>query len=128
MNYQNFFEVFSKSFFEAAGSNSCSFVQYFNSSAFLSRKRVQKYCFTAYTPNHRNTFLQIFCSYSLKSLILKRCRRACFITSGFSWWSVLPYYLIRARKRWKIEKNYHLCFGLYYKLDYICTQRSGKKR
>ena len=70
---------FQKVFFEAADPNSCSFVQYFNSSAFLSRKRVQKYCFTAYTPNHRNTFLQIFCKHSLKSLILKTCRRASFL-------------------------------------------------
>ena len=88
-----FRSFFSKSFFEAAGSNSCSFVQYFNSSAFLSRKRVQKYCFTAYTPNHPDTFFILFCFYMPKSLILKRCRRACFITSGFSWWSVIPYYL-----------------------------------
>ena len=81
---------FKKFFFEAAGSNSHNFVQYFNSSAFLSRKRVQKYCFTAYTPNLHNTFLQIFCICLPKSLILKRCRRACFERLSFSQWNILP--------------------------------------
>ena len=79
MNYQNFFEVFfQKVFFEAVGSKSCSLVQYFNSSAFLSRKRVQKYCFTAYPPNIAYSFFALFCSYTPKLLILKRCRRADF--------------------------------------------------
>ena len=79
-----FRSFFQKVFFEAAGSNSCSFVQYFNSSAFLSRKRVQKYCFTAYTPNHRNTFLQIFCNCPPKSLTFKQCRTTCFYHLGFN--------------------------------------------
>ena len=55
--------------------------QYFNSSAFLSRKRVQNYCFTAYAPNIRNTFLLKICILLLNSLILKRCRKTYFITS-----------------------------------------------
>ena len=78
-----FRSFFQKVFFEAAGSNSCSFVQYFNSSAFLSRKRVQKYCFTAYTPNHPDTYFILFCFYMPKSLILKRCRRAYFYNLWF---------------------------------------------
>ena len=73
-----FRSFFQKVFFEAAGSNSCSFVQYFNSSAFLSRKRVQKYCFTAYTPNLPNTFFILFCICLPKLLILKRCHTAYF--------------------------------------------------
>ena len=52
------------------------FVQYFNSSAFLSRKRVQKYCFTTYTPNPWSTFSHTFLQFHRKSLILKTCRKA----------------------------------------------------
>ena len=52
--------------------------QHFNCTAFLSRKRVQKYCFTAYPPNLHNTFFALFCILPPKSLILKRCRRAYF--------------------------------------------------
>ena len=66
---------FQKSFFERWFVTLTSF-QHFNSSAFLSRKRVQKYCFTTYPPNIRNTFLQTFCIRSHNSLILKRCRKA----------------------------------------------------
>ena len=69
---------FKKVFFESGRFKFPNFVQYFNSSAFLSRKRVQKYCFTAYPPNHPNTFFILFCHYQPKSLILKRCRRAGF--------------------------------------------------
>ena len=79
MNYQNFFEVFFKKvFFESGRFKFPNFVQYFNSSAFLSRKRVQKYCFTAYPPNFHNTFFILFCILYPKSLILKRCRTAGF--------------------------------------------------
>ena len=73
-----FRSFFSKSFFWSGKVQNLIFVQYFNSSAFLSRKRVQKYCFTAYTPNIHNTFFILFCSCSPKSLILKRCRTAYF--------------------------------------------------
>ena len=72
MNYQNFSEeIFKKVFFEWKFKTSSLF-QHFNSSAFLSRKRVQNYCFTAYTPNLINTFLLTFCILLHKSLILKR--------------------------------------------------------
>ena len=55
------FEVFFENyFFQSARSKTSSLYQYFNSSAFLSRKRVQNYCFTAYTPNLHNTFLPLF--------------------------------------------------------------------
>ena len=81
MNHQNFSEeIFKKKFFKRRFVTLTLF-QYFNSSAFLSRKRVQKYCFTAYHPNILNTFLQEKCSFARKSLILKRCRRAYFYTS-----------------------------------------------
>ena len=73
-----FRSFFSKSFFWSGRLKFPNFVQYFNSSAFLSRKRLQKYCFTAYTPNIHNTFFILFCSCSPKSLILKRCRTAYF--------------------------------------------------
>ena len=73
------FEVFfQKSFFWSGKVQNLIFVQYFNSSAFLSRKRVQKYCFTAYAPNLHNTFFMLFCILPPKSLILKRCRTAYF--------------------------------------------------
>ena len=54
---------------------------------------MQKYCFTAYTPNHRNTFLQIFCNCPPKSLTFKQCRRTYFYHPGFNRQSSLPYYL-----------------------------------
>ena len=85
------FEVFfQKSFFWSGKVQNLIFVQYFNSSAFLSRKRVQNYCFTAYTPNISNSFFILFCSFPAKSLILKICRRADFqgIDSGQQ--SILP--------------------------------------
>ena len=83
MNYQNFSEVFfQKSFFWSGKVQNLIFVQYFNSSAFLSRKRVQNYCFKTYTPNHPDTFFILFCNYLPKSLILKRCRRADFKASN----------------------------------------------
>ena len=75
-----FRSFFQKVFFEWKF-ETLSLFQYFNSSAFLSRKRVQNYCFTAYTPNFRNTFLLKICILSLNSLILKRCRKTYFITS-----------------------------------------------
>ena len=74
--FRSFF--FQKSFFWSGKVQNLIFVQYFNSSAFLPRKRVQKYCFTTYTPNHPDTFFILFCNYLPKSLILKRCRRADF--------------------------------------------------
>ena len=73
-----FRSFFQKVFFESGRFKTLSLFQYLNSSAFLSRKRVQKYCFTAYTPNHPDTFFILFCSCSPKSLILKRCRTAYF--------------------------------------------------
>ena len=73
-----FRSFFPKSFFWSGRIKIPDFVQYFNSSAFLSRKRVQKYCFTAYPPNIRNSFCTLFCHYQPKSLILKRCRRTGF--------------------------------------------------
>ena len=79
------------SFFSKSGKvQNLIFVQYFNSSAFLSRKRVQNYCFTAYPPNISNSFFILFCSFPAKSLILKICRRADFqgIDSGQQ--SILP--------------------------------------
>ena len=72
------FRSFFKKFFWSGRFKTLSLFQYFNSSAFLSRKRVQKYCFTAYPPNIHNTFFILFCSCSPKSLILKRCRTAYF--------------------------------------------------
>ena len=50
-----FRENFQKSFFSGSSWTSSLF-QYFSSSAFLSRKRVQNYCFTTYAPNFWNSF------------------------------------------------------------------------
>ena len=78
MNYQNFFEVFfQKVFFDRLFITLSPF-QHFNLSAFLSRKRVQNYCFTAYAPNIPASFFQRKCDFSPKLLILKRCRAAYF--------------------------------------------------
>ena len=81
------------------------FVQYFITTAFLSRKRVQNYCFTAYPPNISNSFFILFCSCLRKSLILKRCRRADFEAFGLGRYSVLPYYLYARTYIQGISKN-----------------------
>ena len=74
------FEVFFETFLFQSGSSSLRpFVQYFNSSAFLSRKRMQNYCFTTYLPNLCNHFFQTFCKLFANSLI---CR--CVLQQGFS--------------------------------------------
>ena len=88
---KTFWSFFSKKVFFWSGKvQNLIFVQYFNSSAFLSRKRVQNYCFTAYPPNISNSFFILFCSCLRKPLILKRCRRAVFKAFGLGLWSVLP--------------------------------------
>ena len=79
MNLQNFSEeIFRKSFFLKWQAQYLIPLQHFNCTAFLSRKRMQKYCFTTYTPNIRNNFFRIKCGFFRKSLILKRCRKADF--------------------------------------------------
>ena len=57
---KTFQKKFSKKVFFKRWFKTLTSFQYFNSSAFLSRKRVQNYCFTAYPPNIRNTFLLTF--------------------------------------------------------------------
>ena len=74
------FEVFFEKFLFQSGSSSLRpFVQYFNSSAFLSRKRMQNYCFTTYLPNVTPNFFQTFCKHFANSLI---CR--CVLQQVFS--------------------------------------------
>ena len=79
--------------------------QYFNSSAFLSRKRVQKYCFITYPPNIRNTFLQTFCIRSHNSLILKRCRKTKKREHSSS--SILYTLIDKYARVYKVSDNYH---------------------
>ena len=80
MNYQNFFQVFFEKFlFQCWRSVSSSMLQYFITTAFLSRKRMQNYCFTTYLPNVCNHFFQTFCKLFANSLI---CR--CVLRQGFS--------------------------------------------
>ena len=86
---KTFWSFFSKKFFWSGKVQNLIFVQYFNSSAFLSRKRVQNYCFTAYPPNINNSFFILFCSFPAKSLILKICRRADFQAFGLGRCSTL---------------------------------------
>ena len=74
-----------------------SLFQHFNLSAFLSRKRVQNYCFTAYVPNIPASFFQGKCDFSPKLLILKRCRTTCFFKHILPFKYPLPYFLTRAR-------------------------------
>ena len=76
--------------------NFVSVFQY--SSAFLSRKRVQNYCFTAYTPNFRNTFLLKICIFLLNLLIFKRCRTTSNGREVCLFDTSIPYYLSRERK------------------------------
>ena len=88
---------FQKKSFFSGGSRPSSLFQYFNSSAFLSRKRVQNYCFTAYHPNILNTFLLKICTLLLNLLVFKSKKR----TVTRQWFlpenPPLPYYLLRAR-------------------------------
>ena len=87
---------FQKSFFQWRFKTLTSF-QYFNSSAFLSRKRVQKYCFITYPPNIRNSFLQTFCIRSHNSLILKDAVKHIFTGKYTRQFPLLPYNITRAR-------------------------------
>ena len=74
------FEVFFEKFlFQCWRSVSSSMLQYFITTAFLSRKRMQNYCFTTYLPNVCNHFFQSFCNLFAKSLI---CRYV--LQQGFS--------------------------------------------
>ena len=58
---------------------SSSMLQYFITTAFLSQKRMQNYCFTTYLPNVTPKLFQTFCKVFANSLI---CR--CVLQQGFS--------------------------------------------
>ena len=60
---------FQKSFFWSGSSCFRPFVQHFNSTAFLSRKRMQNYCFTTYLTNVSAYFFALFCNLFANSLI-----------------------------------------------------------
>ena len=66
-----FEEIFQKKVFWWSAVQNLISVQHFNSSAFLSRKRMQNYCFTTYLPNTSSTFFSNFCNFFAKSLIFK---------------------------------------------------------
>ena len=76
---------------------------------FLSRKRVQNYCFITYKPNFIALFFHPFLELSRKKLILKR------ITGYGKKWrtgrknSDIPYFVTRARIKRKSERNCHIC-------------------
>ena len=65
------FRSFFKKFFLKRKSKFLNLCQHFNSSAFLSRKRMQNYCFTTYLPNIVAYFFALFCKFSAKSLICR---------------------------------------------------------
>ena len=66
------FEVFFEKFlFQCWRSVSSSMLQYFITTAFLSRKRMQNYCFTTYLPNVYTPFFQTFCKLFANSLICR---------------------------------------------------------
>ena len=71
MNYQNFFEVFFEKVFKWKLNPHLRF-SISTVSAFLSRKRMQNYCFTTYLPNTFCSFFIRKWNFSLKSLI-PRC-------------------------------------------------------
>ena len=73
-----FEEKFSESFHWPVVHNLFPF-QHFNLTAFLSRKRMQNYCFTTYPPNVNAYFFATFCNLIANSLI---CR--CVLQQGFS--------------------------------------------
>ena len=88
------FEVFfKKSFFWSGSPFFRPFVQYFNSSAFLSRKRMQNYCFTTYQPNSPTTFLALSATFFAKSLIFKRAVEHKNIAVSQHRETAIPYYL-----------------------------------
>ena len=74
------FEVFFEKFlFQCWRFVSSSMLQYFITTAFLSRKRMQNYCFTTYLPNVNAYFFANFCKLFANSLI---CRYV--LRQGFS--------------------------------------------
>ena len=66
---KTFWSFFWKSFFSTGRFKTLSSVQYFMITAFLSRLRVQNYCFITYLPNNPATFLIIFRKVFSNSLI-----------------------------------------------------------
>ena len=52
--------------------------QHVNFIPFLSRKRMQNYCFTTYPPNVSNNFFRLFCKFLVKWLICKHVVRQVF--------------------------------------------------
>ena len=109
MNWQNFSEnIFQKVFIDS-GSSPLSPVIMSMSIPFLSRKRVQNYCFITYKPNFIALFFHPFLELSRKKLILKR------ITGYGKKWrtgrknSDIPYFVTRARIKRKSERNCHIC-------------------
>ena len=52
--------------------------QHVNFIPFLSRKRMQNYCFTTYPPNIPNNFFRLFYAFYVKSLICKEVVRLVF--------------------------------------------------
>ena len=72
---------------------SLNFVQYFNSSAFLSRKRMQNYCFTTYLPNTSSTFFSNSCNFFAKSLIQRCVFQHKNIAVSQNSITAIPYYL-----------------------------------
>ena len=109
MNWQNFSgNIFQKVFIDS-GSLPLSRVIMSMSIPFLSRKRVQKYCFITYKPNIPAHFFHPFLELSCKKLILKR------ITDYGKKWRTdrknvtIPYFVTRARIKRKSERNCHIC-------------------
>ena len=87
-----FWSFFSKKvFFDCRFVQSPLFVQHFNSSAFLSRKRMQNYCFTTYLPNVTPYFFQSFCKLFANSLICRGVLRKGF---SYTFWESSRLHLI----------------------------------
>ena len=74
--------------------------------AFLSRKRMQNYCFTTYLPNVNAYFFATFCILIAKSLICRHVLQQGF-SAALQWWFMLHLNFItrtRMRARFNIHK------------------------
>ena len=72
-------------------------LQYFITTAFLSRKRMQNYCFTTYPPNVTPYFFATFCKLFANSLICRHVLRQGFSAVLQGWVMLLLNIITRTR-------------------------------
>jgi len=99
-----FEEKFSESFHQRSFI-AHSLRQYVNCIPFLSRKRMQNYCFKTCPPNVNAYFFQTFCILIAKSLICRRVLRQGFSAALQGW--VMRHLIIITRTRMYARFNIH---------------------